>query len=145
MAKTLVIDKYWKSIEINLNDPDPLLRTHCAICLRPLFPTWQNKNGTREIADKAIAAICWKCSSYGPDKQLKIPTVDQMKEARQAELRMKAKERRRTYIPKKKRDKAVKRGEAMNKRPCGCSIKGRHKSTCKYAKNYKAKGSKNDE
>jgi len=145
MNNILIIDKYWKTIEIDLNDPDPLLRTNCAICTRELFPEWQNPRGTREIGEKAVCAICWKCSCYGADKKLRVQTVDQMKETHKAEQKEKVRERRKLYIPKKKREKAIqKRADALNKRPCGCSIKGRHKASCKMAGGYKIKGQKDD-
>lgn len=144
MPKLFVIDKFWKKVEIDLKNPEPILRTHCAICFNPLFPEWIDKNGTREISEKALCAICHRCSSYGPDKRLKIKTVDQLKEERQRENKERAKQRRRAYIPKKIKDKAVKRGEAMNVRPCGCSIKGRHKATCKLAAGYKKRNHKNE-
>ena len=132
--KLLVIDKYWQRIEIDLGNPDPLFRTHCAICLRSLFPEWQNKNGDREIGDSAICAICWKCSYYGADRKLRVQTPEEMKESRKAELKERQKQRRRNYIPKKKRDAAKKRGEAMAKRPCGCGARGRHRADCPLGK-----------
>lgn len=143
MGKTLVIDRYWKTVEIDLEYPDPMLRTHCALCLRELFPAWQNPTGEREIGEDAVAAICWKCSSYGPDKRLQIQTVEAMKEERAEERRARAKERRKFYIPKRKK-KVKERAEQLNQRPCGCSLKGRHKATCKLAEGYKTKDKKND-
>jgi len=139
MTKTLVIDKYWKTVEIDLENPDPMLKTHCALCWRPLFPEWQNKDGIREIGEQAVAAICWKCSSYGPDKRLQIQTAEEMKEERLKERKERAKERRKFYIPKRKK-KVKERADQLNKRPCGCSLKGRHKASCPQAEGYKTKG-----
>ena len=129
-----VIDKYWQRIEIDLDNIDPLFRTHCAICLRPLFPLWQNEKGDREIGDKAVCAICWKCSYYGADKKLRVPTPEEMKEQRKIELKERQKKRQRNYIPKKKREAAKMRGEATAKRPCGCGARGRHRADCLLGK-----------
>jgi hypothetical protein len=109
-----------------------------------LFPEWQNKNGNREIGENAVAAICWKCSMYGPDKMLRIKTDEEMKEERKSDNKERARERRKFYVPKKKKRALEKRVEALNHRPCGCSLKGRHKSTCKHSQKYKAKDEGSD-
>jgi len=141
--KILVISKYWKRVEVDLTDPNPALKTHCVICTSALFPEWRNLTGNCEISEDAVCAICWRCSRYGSDRKLRIKTVDQLQIERKEENKQRARERRKSYIPKKKRDKALARGQAMNKRPCGCSIKGRHKAGCEKAKDYKKKESKN--
>ena len=141
MAKkntVFVLDKYWRHIEIDMENPDPLYRTHCAICFRPLFPEWQNQAGIREIGEDAICGICWKCAYYGNDKKLRVPTPEQMKELRQEELKERAKKRSKHYIPKKKRKAAEARGRAMAKRPCGCAARGRHRADCPLRKKDEA-------
>lgn len=142
--KKLVIDKYWKPVELDLDEPDPMWRTHCVLCYRPLFPEWQNKSGNREIGHDAVCAICWKCSMYGPDKKLSIQTIEEQKEEKKVEQKERRKKYMKGYIPKKKRKAEIKKRLDANKpkkRPCGCGARGRHRADCPLSKE-KDNGSK---
>jgi len=135
MANIKIFRKCGRDIEIDLDNPDPGLRTFCAVCGRVLIPKFDG--GMRKIDDDALFAICWFCSMFDKNGKRTVMTPNELKEhnivIRQQERHAKV---------DKIRKRVAERDGKVTMRPCGCGIKGRHRNTCELSKNYQKPGRK---
>lgn len=108
---------------------DPMLQTHCARCWNNLTPEWKLEQGKQHtIGNNALCAVCWRCCMRG--RGIKRPEVldEEVKEERRARRKKPA-----PRMTKKKQAAIMKRAAQLNRRPCGCGARGRHRKDCPEA------------
>jgi hypothetical protein len=134
-SKWKVFERCGHQIKIDINNPDPIFRTHCAVCMNPLIPDHQG--GCKEIGENAVFGLCYRCSGFDNEGKRVVKTPEEIKEERAAEIKA-AREQRITVSRKKVEERT---GQILT-RPCGCGKKGRHRDSCELSQGYKKPGRK---
>ena len=135
MVKTKTFYRCGQEIEIDLENPDPDLRTLCAICYGILIPSFEGE--PREICENALFGICGRCAMYDKNGKRAVMSPDELKE----HFIMMKKVGRQAYVDKI-RQRVADRDGKVTRRPCGCGIKGRHRDSCELSKGYQKPGRK---
>jgi hypothetical protein len=98
------------------------------ICDEDLTPDWwKERTGKRiKIGEDAIGAACWYCSGIYTRTARQI--IRDKKELRRKKTGP------RVRMTKKKEAMVQRRAAQLNRRPCGCGARGRHRRGCSILK-----------